>query len=52
MKYITTEMLEEEKAVLLKDKDFYLECLSGKPLSERKTEIEDRDGGNTFLECL
>jgi hypothetical protein len=44
MKDLIEELLPQEKEHLLKDRERYLECLNNKPLSERKTEREIRDG--------
>lgn len=45
MEYIPQELLIEEVEILLsKDSALYLECLNDKPLSERETDIEIRDG--------
>lgn len=37
-------LLPREQEHLSEDRELYLECLNNKPLSERKTEIEIRDG--------
>ena len=41
---ITAEMLTIETEALTNDRALYLECLNGKPLTERKTDQEIRDG--------
>ena len=38
------ELLPKEQEYLQKDRELYLECLNNKPLSERKTAEEIRDG--------
>ena len=37
-------VLQKEEQALKEDKDLYLECLNNKPLKDRKTEQEKRDG--------
>ena len=41
---IPDELLKNEIEYLKKDKDFYLECMSGKTLAERTEFVEKRDG--------
>jgi hypothetical protein len=41
---INKEILETEEFLLERDREFYLECLNNKPLKDRKTEQEIRDG--------
>jgi hypothetical protein len=36
--------LENERLYLETDNEFYLECLNNKPLAERVTDLEVRDG--------
>lgn len=52
---ITDEMLEMEKVALQKERELYLECLNNKPLTERKTQMEIRDGcilfWNVYVIC-
>jgi hypothetical protein len=41
---IPPKVLEMEQIALEKDSTLYLECLNNKPLKDRKTEQEIRDG--------
>lgn len=41
---ISEELLEKEKEYLKMDRELYMECLNNKPLCERVTRQEKRDG--------
>jgi hypothetical protein len=41
---IAPEILEAELSYLQTDKELYLECLNGRPLKDRTTPEEIRDG--------